>query len=37
LASDLGPEPLRWASHTLGNAIATMGRHRLGNELRIEN
>jgi len=33
LSSDLGAESLRWASDTLGNAVAAMGRHRLGNEL----
>jgi len=32
LASDLGPESLRWASDTFGNAIASLGRHRLGAE-----
>ena len=32
LTSDLGPESLRWASDTLGNVVATLGRHRLGDE-----
>ena len=32
LASDLGSESLLWASNALGNNLATLGRHRLGNE-----
>ncbi|MFN7876695.1 MAG: hypothetical protein ACK5PB_15350 [Pirellula sp.] len=32
LASDPGSESLRWASNALGNVIATLGGHRLGNE-----
>jgi hypothetical protein len=32
LESDPGAESLRWASNSFRNTLATMGRHRLGNE-----
>ena len=32
MASDLGPESLRWASDAFGNVVASLGRHRLGAE-----
>ena len=33
LTSDLGAEPLRWASDAIGNVVVTLGGYRLGDEL----